>query len=89
MPIAAIARSEFMLVVHPSLPVYSVQDLIALAKKHPGELNYATSSTGGPTHLAPVQFEMLAGIRRGAGLAGEAGVVGLGASGPLRGHEDR
>jgi tripartite-type tricarboxylate transporter receptor subunit TctC len=61
--IAGIARSEFMLVVHPALPVTTVQELIALAKKKPGELNYATSSTGGPTHLGPVQFEMLAGVK--------------------------
>jgi tripartite-type tricarboxylate transporter receptor subunit TctC len=62
-PIAGIARSEFMLVVHPALPVTTVRELIALAKKRPGELNYATSSTGGPTHLGPVQFEMLAGVK--------------------------
>ena len=37
-----------------------VQDL---AKQKPGELNYATSSTGGPTHLGPLYFEMLAGIK--------------------------
>lgn len=63
MPIAGIARSEFLLVVHPSLPVKTVRDLIALAKNRPGELNYATSSTGGPTHLGAVQFEMLTGVK--------------------------
>lgn len=62
-PIAGIARSEFLLVVHPALPVNSVRELIDLAKKKPGELNYATSSTGGPTHLGPVLFEMLAGVK--------------------------
>jgi tripartite-type tricarboxylate transporter receptor subunit TctC len=62
-PIRGIARSEFMLVVHPALPVHTVRDLIDLARKKPGELNYATSSTGGPTHLGPVQFEMLAGVK--------------------------
>jgi tripartite-type tricarboxylate transporter receptor subunit TctC len=62
-PVAGIARGEFLLVVHPGAPVRSVSDLIALAKKRPGELNYATSSSGGPTHLAAVQFEMLAGVR--------------------------
>ena len=62
-PIAGIARSEFLLVVHPSLPVKSVNDLVALAKKRSGELNYATSSTGGPTHLGAVQFSMLAGVK--------------------------
>ena len=62
-PIAGIARSEFMLVVHPTLPVTTVRELIDLAKKKPGELNYATSSTGGPTHLGPLQFEMLTGVK--------------------------
>jgi tripartite-type tricarboxylate transporter receptor subunit TctC len=62
-PVAGIARGEFLLVVHPSVPVRSVNDLISLAKKRPAELNYATSSTGGPTHLAAVQFEMLAGVK--------------------------
>jgi tripartite-type tricarboxylate transporter receptor subunit TctC len=61
--IAGIARSEFLLVVHNTLPVSSVRDLVALAKKHPGELNYATSSTGGATHLAAVQFELAAGVK--------------------------
>ena len=62
-PIAGIAKSEFLLVVHRSLPVNSVRELIDLAKRRPGEINYATSSTGGATHLAAVQFEMLAGVK--------------------------
>ncbi len=62
-PIAGIARSEFLLVVHPSLPVRTVAELTAMAKKKPGELNYATSSTGGATHLAAVQYQMLAGVK--------------------------
>jgi len=62
-PVAAIARGEFLLVVNPAVPVRTVSDLIALAKKRPGALNYATSSSGGPTHLAAVQFEMLAGVK--------------------------
>ena len=62
-PVAGIARSEFMLVVHPSLPVATVKDLVALAKKKPGAIDYASSSTGGGTHLAAVQFEMVAGVK--------------------------
>ena len=62
-PIGGIARSEFILTVHPSLPVKTVNDLIALAKKKPGQLDYATASTGGATHLAAVLFEMLAGVK--------------------------
>ncbi|MGZ5093682.1 MAG: Bug family tripartite tricarboxylate transporter substrate binding protein [Burkholderiales bacterium] len=62
-PIAGIARGELILVVHPSLPVTTARDLVALAKKNPGALNYAVSSTGGPTHLVAVQFEMVAGVK--------------------------
>jgi tripartite-type tricarboxylate transporter receptor subunit TctC len=62
-PIGGIARSEFILTVHPALPVSTVRDLIALAKKRPGQLDYASSSTGGATHLAAVMFEMLAGVK--------------------------
>lgn len=62
-PVAGIARGEFLLVVHPALAVRSVSDLIALAKAKPGALNYATSSTGGPTHLGAVMFEMLTGTK--------------------------
>jgi tripartite-type tricarboxylate transporter receptor subunit TctC len=62
-PVAGIARGELILVVHPSLPVKTAPELVALAKKNPGALNYAVSSTGGPTHLVAVQFEMVAGVK--------------------------
>jgi tripartite-type tricarboxylate transporter receptor subunit TctC len=62
-PVAGIARGELILVVHPSLPVTTARDLVALAKKNPGALNYAVSSTGGPTHLVAVQFEMVTGVK--------------------------
>jgi len=61
--IAGIARSEFLLVAHRSLPVSTLKELIALAKRRPGEINYATSSTGGATHLVAVQLELVAGIK--------------------------
>lgn len=61
--IAGIARSEFLLVAHRSLPVATVKELVALAKRRPGEINYATSSTGGATHLVAVQVELVAGIK--------------------------
>jgi tripartite-type tricarboxylate transporter receptor subunit TctC len=63
MPVAGIARGELLLLTHPSLPVTTASDLVALAKKHPGALNYAVSSTGGPTHLVAVQFEMVTGTK--------------------------
>src|SRR3954469_15631449 len=62
-PIATIARSRQILVVHPSLPVNSVKDLITLAKARPGQLNYGSSGTGNTNHLAGELFCVLAGIR--------------------------
>ena len=54
--------TPFILVVHPSLPVRSVQDLIALAKSRPGELNFSSSQSGGPTHLSAELFKHMARI---------------------------
>jgi len=50
------------LLVHPSLPVHSVQELIAYTKSHPGELSYSSSGTGGSPHLAAEWFKSLAGV---------------------------
>ncbi|OZI61943.1 Bug family tripartite tricarboxylate transporter substrate binding protein [Bordetella genomosp. 11] len=52
-----------VLVVNPSLPVHSVADLIAYAKSHPGELNYASSGIGTSLHLAGALFERDAGVK--------------------------
>jgi len=62
---AAIGRastSPFILVVHPSVPAKSVQELIALAKSKPGGLNYASSGIGTPPHLAGELFKAMAGV---------------------------
>lgn len=61
-PIALATRSPGVLVTHPSLPVKSVKELIALAKAKPGALNYATASTGTSNHLAAELFKYMAGI---------------------------
>lgn len=62
MPITLIATQPNILVVHPSLPVRYVKDLIALALARPGQLNYASSSTGSTTHLATELFKSMANI---------------------------
>jgi tripartite-type tricarboxylate transporter receptor subunit TctC len=62
-PIASMCSYENLLAVHPSLPVKTLKELIALAKARPGELNYATSSHGGSTHLAVELLNVTAGIR--------------------------
>ena len=51
-----------MLVVHPSLPVRNVKELIALARSRPGELNYATAGTGSIIHFAAEALAVAAGI---------------------------
>ncbi|MBG9387377.1 Bug family tripartite tricarboxylate transporter substrate binding protein [Caenimonas aquaedulcis] len=62
-PVALIVRSEFVLVVHPSVPANNLQEFIALAKAKPGVLNYATSGNGNPNHLAGEYFGMVAGVK--------------------------
>lgn len=62
-PITLIATVPNILVVNPSLPVKTVKDLIALAKKHPGEILYASIGNGTPAHLSAELFNSMAGIR--------------------------
>jgi tripartite-type tricarboxylate transporter receptor subunit TctC len=61
--VSLVAEGPFILVVHPSLPVKNVQDLIALARKRPGELNYASASLGGLPHLSGELLKSMSGIR--------------------------
>jgi tripartite-type tricarboxylate transporter receptor subunit TctC len=57
-----VGKQPNVLVVHPSLPVKSVKDLVALAKRKPGELNYGSGSTGSSPHIAGELFKSLAEI---------------------------
>jgi tripartite-type tricarboxylate transporter receptor subunit TctC len=61
-PVSITARSVNLLVVHPSLAVNSVKELIALARSKPGQLNYATGATGSSNHLAGELFKSMARI---------------------------
>ncbi len=61
-PITFAARSPNVLVVHPSLPVNSVPELVTAAKAAPGKLNYATGGTGSTPHLAAELLKSMAGI---------------------------
>jgi tripartite-type tricarboxylate transporter receptor subunit TctC len=61
-PIGLIAKSALVILVSPALPVYSVKDLIALAKKEPGQINYASAGVGSGIHLGTVYFASVAGI---------------------------
>lgn len=61
-PIILIASTPYVLTVHPSLPVKSVKELIALAKKLPGELNYGSAGNGSTHHLSGELLKTMAGI---------------------------
>jgi len=61
-PIGIAADVPTMIVAHPSLPVKTIKDLVALAKKNPGKLNYATSGSGTVGHLATELLSSRAGI---------------------------
>jgi tripartite-type tricarboxylate transporter receptor subunit TctC len=61
-PVAPVNFSDLVLVVHPSLGVTSVADLVKLAKASPGKLNYASSGPGTPYHMAGELFKAMAGV---------------------------
>jgi len=62
-PVGLIGTSALVILVNKDLPVTSVQDLIALAKKEPDKLNYASAGVGSGIHLSSVYFASEAGIR--------------------------
>ncbi len=82
-----VATSPYLLVVHPSVPARSARELIAIARQHPGVLNFASAGTGSGTHLAGELFKSMAhlnivhvpyksGSQAQIGLAsGEAGLM--------------
>ena len=61
-PVALIGFGDSALVVHPSLPVSSVKELVALAKKRPGELLYPSSGIGGFPHMNTELFKIKTGV---------------------------
>jgi tripartite-type tricarboxylate transporter receptor subunit TctC len=60
-PIAPINYSDLVMVVHPSVPAKTLKEFIALAKAQPGKLNYASSGTGTPYHMAGELFKSMSG----------------------------
>ena len=60
--IGMMARGPLLAVVHPSLPVKNIKELVALAKARPGQINYGSTGTGGHNHLATELFRKMAGI---------------------------
>ena len=96
-PVSLAAMTPSVLVVHPSLPVRSIKDLIALAKKQPNKLNYASGGVGNTMHLAAALLDTMAGIQmthvpyKGAGpaivdvIAGQCDMVFVNIA-PVLGH---
>ncbi len=58
-PVSLIASAPLLVVVHPSVPVHSIKQLVALARAKPGQLNYASNGVGSSTHLATEMFKMM------------------------------
>jgi len=62
-PVIRMAEAPNAVVVHPSFPARTVPELIAIAKKNPGKLDYPGSGFGGPAHLAGVLYDRMAGTQ--------------------------
>ena len=62
-PISLVARNTWLLVVHPTLPVKTARELVALAKARPGEINYSSGGNGSPQHIAMAMFEAMTGAK--------------------------
>ena len=61
-PVATLARAPMLLAIHPSVPAKSVKELVTLAKKNPGKLNYGSSGAGGNNHFSGGLFASAAGV---------------------------
>ena len=60
-PVASINYSDLLMVIHPDVPAKDLKEFIALAKKEPGKLNYASSGPGTPYHMAGELFKAMSG----------------------------
>jgi tripartite-type tricarboxylate transporter receptor subunit TctC len=62
-PLVLLGETGFVVALHPSVPVKSIKEMIAYSKASPGKLNYASTGTGGITHLATELFDLMAGTK--------------------------
>ncbi len=62
-PVSSVASTSYLLVIHPSVPANSVQDLVKLVKSRPTRLNYASTGPGSPANLAGELFNSLTGAK--------------------------
>ena len=81
-PISMVTSSPSLVTVHPSMPVHSIKELIALARSKPGQLNYSAAGFGTNPHIAGELFNLLAGVNivavqfKGGGPADVAAIAG-------------
>ena len=74
-PVSLVAQIQNVLLVHPSVPAKTLKELVSVAKKQPGKLNYGSGGVGTTTHLAPELMQSLTGAKlvhvpfKGSGLA--------------------
>jgi len=61
-PVSLFAKIPYLLIIHPAVPARNVKELVALARAHPGKLNFASSGTGGTAHLAGELFKSMTKI---------------------------
>src|SRR6202008_4057319 len=61
-PVICAARLAYVVVVHPSVPVTTIPELIAYAKANPGKINYGSAGAGTPQNIACELFKMMAGV---------------------------
>src|SRR4026208_515545 len=61
-PVTGVNYQDLLLAIHPSIPANNLKEFIALAKKSPGKLNYASSGPGTPYHMAGELFKYMAGV---------------------------
>lgn len=61
--VTQVADAQNLAVVHPSLPVRTVKELIAFSKQHPGQINYGSSGTGATAHLSGELFQIMTGVK--------------------------
>ncbi len=61
-PVGMVASGPYLMVIHPGVPAKSVNEFIAWAKSKPGQINYASTGTGGPPHLAAELLKITAGL---------------------------
>lgn len=62
-PISIVAKAPMIVVVHKSVPINTIQELVAYARQNPGKLNLGSAGTGTPGHLAPLLFNKQAGLQ--------------------------